>query len=401
MNNPSSIIQDSNGDHHRRDEYLHIMLCTQVYENVVEWIFSVLAKTNVVPLRLKQLLAHKNDDLLGLSHKSVEAVRALYGSITYLINFVPLIPSQIPERGMNVAWVRLNNEPVRSSSHQVELRPIGSPNQVLVEQQRVAPNGDYGALFRLEMEFDGFKAHGTGTLIGPNMILTAGHNVYYPGGYVAGQYVLPRPAIRIIAQQGHWGTVSQSHGHENTFVGNLAAVNPAYIAQGSTAFDVAVIMLSDDVNRVVTPLSYQSYPLSSSCHKLYTLGYPYDLPYMYTRGFSRPHEEDGHFPYLSTGEKLPTSDENILHHSMATTYGNSGGPIFLDGQNAVVAIHCAGVYTSDLNEASYIGWNGNNVDAFKMTLEVVSQHEHSPNPGRVSYLQVDPTDNTGTSSPEE
>ncbi|KAI1396873.1 hypothetical protein F4819DRAFT_491089 [Hypoxylon fuscum] len=107
--------------------------------------------------------------------------------------------------------------------------------------------------------------------------------------------------------------------------------------------------------------------------ELRTAGYPGDQPTRYHTGLWGP--EDGHFPYEGIGTELNMSTEKVLCHSMQTTPGNSEGSIFLRNQKTVVAVHCAGLPWQDCNEASYIGHNGNNIEAFKMTLDMVAQAE--------------------------
>ncbi|KAI1253854.1 hypothetical protein MGN70_004249 [Eutypa lata] len=264
-----------------------------------------------------------------------------------------------------------------TTSHEFEIRPAKSQNQLLVDQLRVAPDGDCGAIAFITTEFaNGRVGIGSGAFIGPDLVLTAAHNVYLAPVYDGSSRTVAIPATHarhILVQRGRWGRNTDGcHGFEE-HVGTLAVMNAAFIAHHVSNYDFAIIKLATAVNSYIEHLSYQDYPSLSPGRQLRTVGFPGDLPNKFNLGLHWQHPDDGYYPYESVGKELRASTEHVLRHSMQTAPGNSGGPIFLHGHGEVVAVHCAGVSKRDYNEASYIGRDGNNIEAYKSILNLAAQ----------------------------
>ncbi|EMR64339.1 putative serine protease protein [Eutypa lata UCREL1] len=223
---------------------------------------------------------------------------------------------------------------------------------------------------------NGFETHGSGAFIGPDLVLTAAHNVFlsaiyhHSSGDVQFSAACPH---HIRVQRGRWGK-NPNGGHEfEEHVGTLAVMNASFTVHDYSDYDFAIIKIATTVDRRAEPLSYRDYPSLTPGRELRTVGFPGDLPNQFKLDLRSRDPDDGYYPYESMGEELPVSTQDVLRHSMQTAPGNSGGPIFLHGHDEVVAVHCAGVPKPGYNEASYIGRDGNNIEAYKTILDLAAQ----------------------------
>lgn len=171
---------------------------------------------------------------------------------------------------------------------------------------------------------NGHVCHGSGAFIGPDLVLTAAHNIYSPATYDDSGRELAAPAARahhILVQRGRWGrSFNDGHGFEE-HVGALAVMNAAFFTHDCSNYDFAIIKLASDVSSHTEPLSYQDYPSLSPGRTLRTVGFPGDLPNQFNLGLDRKHPDDGFYPYESMGEELSASTEDVLCHSMQTAPG--------------------------------------------------------------------------------
>lgn len=165
---------------------------------------------------------------------------------------------------------------------------------------------------------------GSGAFIGPDLVLTAAHNVYLAPVYDGSSRTVAIPATHarhILVQRGRWGRNTDGcHGFEE-HVGTLAVMNAAFIAHHVSNYDFAIIKLATAVNSYIEHLSYQDYPSLSPGRQLRTVGFPGDLPNMFNLGLHWQHPDDGYYPYESVGKELRASTEHVLRHSMQTAPG--------------------------------------------------------------------------------
>lgn len=171
---------------------------------------------------------------------------------------------------------------------------------------------------------NGRICNGSGAFIGPDLVLTAAHNVYLAPVYdgPTRQIAIPATHARhILVHRGRWGEDPDGgHGFEK-HVGTLAVMNAAFSAHHVSNYDFAIIKLATAIHSHTEPLSYRGYPPLSPGRELRTVGFPGDLPNQFNLGMHWQHPGDGYYPYESVGKELRASTEHVLRHSMQTAPG--------------------------------------------------------------------------------
>jgi V8-like Glu-specific endopeptidase len=203
--------------------------------------------------------------------------------------------------------------------------PTDGRRQVL--QTRRAP---FNAVCRVERDFgDGRITGCTGFLVGPRLVLTAGHCVYSPARRVLGHPATPR-AIHVVP--------GQADATRKPF-GRVAALrwlaHRRYLRAAARPFDVGLIELAEEV-RDVPPFRLHT-PSDAELRRMrqrrlvHISGYPGDKP----RGTQWQHEE-----------RLDRATRRDLFYSVDTCPGHSGAPVWVERWpgtgRSVVGIHTAG-----------------------------------------------------------
>lgn len=162
--------------------------------------------------------------------------------------------------------------------------------------------------------------HGTGTLIGKNILLTCSHCVFdqennnqkylnwtaYPG-YNGNQYLQGKSGWKRVYSSGKW---MENHSYE---------------------YDWAICILESDLGTNLGWLGLQSYGQNSHMFNVpvKVVGYPGDTTY----GFN------GNAIYqYESGDKILTAFDRYFHYSGWTVGGFSGGPI-RRSDNLIVGVH--------------------------------------------------------------
>jgi V8-like Glu-specific endopeptidase len=203
--------------------------------------------------------------------------------------------------------------------------PVDGRRQIL--QTRRAP---FNAVCRLERDFGEGRITGcTGFLVGPRLVLTAGHCVYSPARRLFGRRAAPS-AIHVVP--------GQASATDAPF-GRVAAVrwlaHRRYMRAAARPFDVGLIELAEEV-RGVPPFSLHV-ASDAELRRLrqrrlvHISGYPGDKP----RGTQWQHEE-----------RLDRVTPRDLFYSVDTCPGHSGAPVWVERWpgtgRSVVGIHTAG-----------------------------------------------------------
>lgn len=227
---------------------------------------------------------------------------------------------------------------------------LGTDDRVTVTDTTAFP---YSAIVQVRVDFDGdgsFDGWGSGVMISPNDVLTAGHvlwDSYY--GYARNIEVIP-------ARDGDsepFGTVSGTAWH----------VPDAYVATGgSFSYDIGVINLSATVG-----LSTGTFAVAATSavdlvgDTVTTAGFPGDL------------SSDGSVMVTTSGTVDGTiGSSRIYYDGTLDTYGGqSGSPLWVtvNGETTAVGVHTAGgasynagtVVTSDFY-ALISGWTGGDLN---------------------------------------
>lgn len=160
----------------------------------------------------------------------------------------------------------------------------------------------------------GFEAHGTGTLVAPRVVLTAGHVVAYPGAR-AGLRITPGAAFD--AAQPAMRSAGRPAAQ---VVGPGAFRRPAGYA-ATTRTDFAVVILPRPFTRPARFMPLQARAASRSTILVTIAGFPGDKNGVRPGSMWRDSERI---------ETVATAD-GMLRHRVDTMPGNSGGPIWLLG----------------------------------------------------------------------
>ncbi|KAI0102329.1 hypothetical protein F4776DRAFT_648774 [Hypoxylon sp. NC0597] len=192
-------------------------------------------------------------------------------------------------------------------------------------------------------------AHGTGWLIRPDVMITAGHNVFTwrAGG---------GRAREIIAYAGYNGASSINDPSVEVRKAKRVVTTSQWLSnRGSMAHDFALVMFDKPFTNV-TPFQYIETPLKDKL-ELGVVGYPADKVDATTG------ERGGKMYELfeNTEYNIMEHKDTMLEHFIDSEGGNSGGPVLRGSDLCAIATH---VYGGDSNTASVLGRYGNPVQDY-------------------------------------
>lgn len=194
---------------------------------------------------------------------------------------------------------------------------IGKDDQYRVKNTTVHP---YRSVVYLQMTFGNQTYVGSGVMIAPNLVLTAGHNIYNRETGAWASSVIAVPGRN--DNSSPFGTYSSSTYY--TFrqfktEGNVIPSN----------YDIAVVKLNKNVSSEVgyLPLAYDV----SRGQRLQIPGFPAYTDSKFGKMYTAYGTVDG-------------VNGHLIGHLIDAESGNSGSPI-LNSKNQIVGIHTAGNYT--------------------------------------------------------
>ena len=211
-------------------------------------------------------------------------------------------------------------------------------------------------------------AHGTGWLIRPDVMVTAGHNVY-SWKQNAGR------AREILAYAGYNGRGSIDSATVETRRAKKVVTTSQWLSnRGSMAHDFALVQFDKPFEGVM-PFEYIETPAQGDL-ELGVVGYPADLVDGETG------ERGAHMYELfeKTKYDLTEQKDTMLQHAIDCEGGNSGGPLLRGSDLCALATH---VYGGDINTAAVLGRYGNPVQDYMAALELPL-----PDAGRINLLPI-------------
>ncbi|KAL2212887.1 hypothetical protein CC79DRAFT_1365150 [Sarocladium strictum] len=271
---------------------------------------------------------------------------------------------------------------------------IGKDGRVRAYMSDFMDNGRYRSVVKIQARFGDAAAGnsvwmmGSGWLIKPDLLVTAGHVVYdwsrrlgeareikcyigYNGRASIGEhYVQSRSAVKV---------VTTAEWLEDT-------------AQRARTKDVAFIQVDRAFTGNLQLFNFVDTPLSAEDAKLGVVGYPGDK---FLRDEERDSEEYGaqmYEEFLPTNYNLEKNKRNMIEYQVSTFGGQSGAPIIRRGNNTVViGTHCYGGGGYEGNSGNAMGGKyGNNYKPYigLFTHKVPNKH------GKASIVSL-----TSTSGP--
>lgn len=206
---------------------------------------------------------------------------------------------------------------------------VGRDDQYRIKNTKVNP---YRKVVRLYMKYSDGTYVGSGTLIAPDLVLTAAHNVYNTS--------TRKWASKVVAVPGQNGN-STPYG---TYTASNYFILRKYKMAGSNAAqfqqDVAVVKLSRKVSSKVGYLGVSTGGYTGQ--RVQVTGYP---------SYSASKSD---YMYTMFG-KLGRRDGNLFYYTIDTEGGQSGGPV-LNNKNQVVGVHVLShSYRYNRNKSDYNG----------------------------------------------
>ncbi|KAI0890714.1 uncharacterized protein GGS22DRAFT_194615 [Annulohypoxylon maeteangense] len=249
---------------------------------------------------------------------------------------------------------------------------VEGDDRKLVDPLHFAPGGKYRSILKLFIKYENLGdnkfAHGTGWLIRPDVMITAGHNVFTwraNGGR----------AREIIAYAGYNGSSSINDATVEIRKAKRVVTTSQWLSnRGSMAHDFAMVMFDEPFTNV-TPFPYIETPAKDKL-ELGVVGYPAD------KIDERNGERGGRMYELfeTTEFNLMEQKDTMLQHFIDSEGGNSGGPVLRGSDLCAIATH---VYGGDANTASVLGRYGNPVQDYIAAFDLPLA-----NPGQINLVPV-------------
>ncbi|KAM7199747.1 Trypsin-like cysteine/serine peptidase domain containing protein [Naviculisporaceae sp. PSN 640] len=223
--------------------------------------------------------------------------------------------------------------------------------------------GKYRSIVKLQMRFEGqgpndkTYAMGTGWLISPDTIVTAGHNAFDWSGYGRGL----GKAVHIKCYIGYQGKDLVDSPDVQCRLAKTIVTPAEWVASRENRHrDMSIIRVDRPFTGNLRLFQYKPTPPAGNI-MLGVVGYPADKVIENSDGVT----ERGAIMYEQFNEVAYTLEapDNVLKYRISTFGGQSGAPVIRKGGQSdfVIGIHVYG--GGDKNQASTIGPKGNDIDS--------------------------------------
>ncbi|KAF4947081.1 hypothetical protein FGADI_10711 [Fusarium gaditjirri] len=256
----------------------------------------------------------------------------------------------------------------------------------------IKPGGKYYSIVKLQIRFekqrsgDSRWAMGTGWLIEPDVVVTAGHCAF-DHTYNFGR------AVQVRAYIGYNGKDSVGPGGAQFRKGIKIVTPKEWIASDiNRAHDVSMIVLDSKFDDV-EPIAFNPTETFVNDLELGVVGYPADKTL---------HDEPGaqmYEMYKKTTCDLSKTSLNMLEYTISSAAGQSGSPVLIKDTNASIGAHVYGLGTK--NSASVIrGEYGNPFNGMKNT---INSTDTIATVNKIEYIRVTGAEDSipGTPAPDE
>ncbi|KAH0428448.1 glutamyl endopeptidase [Colletotrichum camelliae] len=265
-----------------------------------------------------------------------------------------------------------------------------------VEPRDFADGGKFRSVVKIQACFS--KSNGTsvwmmgsGWLISPDTVVTAGHVVYDWGHRL-------QSAIEIKCYIGYSGRASVGTSNVQARYGERIITTAEWIeAAGNRTHDLAFIKVNRPFTGNLRNIPFKETPLVGKGANLGVVGYPGDKYIEATNGQSGEKGAQMYEEFASTDYSIEKSERHMIEYQVSTFAGQSGAPILQVIDNGLISIgtHCYGGGGDDSNSGNSIGGPyGNNYHALLALFES-NQFPPAQRYG-IKILHADP--NTGPRS---
>ncbi|KAF4952732.1 hypothetical protein FGADI_6484 [Fusarium gaditjirri] len=242
---------------------------------------------------------------------------------------------------------------------------IGEDQRALVDYSDLQEGGKYRSIVKIQARFEGkgkpVWMMGTGWLIRPDILVTAGHVVYDWGRHYGA-------ATQIRCYIGYNGRASVKTAQVQARYGVNVVTTAEWIeAANNRTRDVAFVRLDRAFTGNLRTFNFVNTPLSGHKTLLGVVGYPGDK---ILRDIETGDEENGaqmYEEYAKNDYDIEASPRHMVEYSISTFGGQSGAPILRksNGQLVSIGTHCYGGGGTDSNSGNSIGNTyGNNYENF-------------------------------------
>ncbi|KAJ3536549.1 hypothetical protein NM208_g6666 [Fusarium decemcellulare] len=275
---------------------------------------------------------------------------------------------------------------------------IGEDQRALVDFGDLQEGGKYRSIVKIQARFENKNKGqpvwmmGTGWLIRPDVLVTAGH-VVYDWGHRYGA------ATQIKCFIGYNGRASVKTPQVQARHGVNVITTAEWIeAANNRTRDVAFIQVNLPFTGNLRTFNYINTPLSGHGTLLGIVGYPGDKCLPDTDGGSDEYGAQMYEEYAKNSYNIEESPRNMVEYRVSTYGGQSGAPILrrANGQLISIGTHCYGGGGDDSNSGNSIGnAYGNNYEAFVGLFGLASTFG---SPGQVHIVdpQAKGTSSSGT-----
>ncbi|KAM0543840.1 hypothetical protein ACHAPJ_012077 [Fusarium lateritium] len=242
---------------------------------------------------------------------------------------------------------------------------IGEDQRALVDYSDLQEGGKYRSIVKIQARFEGkgkpVWMMGTGWLIRPDLLVTAGHVVYDWGRHYGA-------ATQIRCYIGYNGRASVKTAQVQARYGvNVITTTEWIEAANNRTRDVAFVQLDRAFTGNLRTFNFVNTPTSGHKTLLGVVGYPGDKSLRDTETGDEEIGAQMYEEYAKNDYDIEASSRHMVEYSISTFGGQSGAPILrkANGQLVSIGTHCYGGGGADSNSGNSIGnAYGNNYEAF-------------------------------------
>ncbi|KAI2620426.1 trypsin-like serine protease [Hypoxylon sp. NC1633] len=277
------------------------------------------------------------------------------------------------------------------SSEQTEESVFDPDHRSLVDQHEYKDGGKYRSIVKLQIRYekqapnDTSYAMGTGWLIRPDLLVTAGHNVYSWASHRSDENL--GKAVHIKCYIGYHGRDQLNSPIVQGRLAKSVVTTAEWVTSKDNRHrDVAFIQVDHPFEGNLRLFSYKATPKIGD-EMLGVVGYPADKVITDQDGV----QEKGALMYEQFNDiqynlEDPKNNPPMLKYRISTFGGQSGSPVIRkNAQQVAIATHVYG--GGDKNQASVIGKFGNDYDALLSAFA----HQYAPVGEFVGVQLVKPT----------